>query len=271
MGQCFAWYGGSSGDASSVRRPRVPEVVGHSGRSGGCGAIRTISGKFQSTGGTKYATQTEFQKAQRIKKLDKRLPEKIKKEPRPLPTPKPIEQDAQSLVPIAQAKVQAMVAAGAVGNLMLEQVPKDNSCLFSGVLKAVGDDREAAYLRQFAIPDYVDQIPPEDFQAEAGGRSRKEYKEWIKLAESWGGFLELYILSRFYYGVQICVVDVQNEEPQKILFPERPPTSKKRIYLLYNGVHYDPIVSESGGVFSASDMQTEVNVFACASTFAKAQ
>jgi len=131
-----------------------------------------------------------------------------------------------------------------------QKIPGDNSCLFHAVLKAVGDERGPESLRQHAIPDYLSRVPPAYLRAELPddllSSSSKEdiqicedYKNWIKLSSSWGGSIEMYILSQFYYGVQICVVNVP--AGTMTLFPEQPPQNI-RIYILYNGHHYDCVM-----------------------------
>lgn len=59
--------------------------------------------------------------------------------------------------------------------------------------------------------------------------------------ESWGGAIEVSILSEFY-GIEIAVVDTQNAIINR--FGE----DKKygsRVFLLFDGIHYDPLFMES--------------------------
>lgn len=72
------------------------------------------------------------------------------------------------------------------------------------------------------------------------GRTNEEYCEWIQKSESWGGAIEVSILSEFY-GIEIAVVDIINGIINH--FGE----DKKygcRSFLLYDGIHYDPLYLE---------------------------
>lgn len=76
------------------------------------------------------------------------------------------------------------------------------------------------------------------------GKTNEEYCEWILRTESWGGAIEVSILSEFY-GFEIAVVDVINGIINH--FGE----DKKygvRAFLLYDGIHYDPLYQELNGV-----------------------
>lgn len=72
------------------------------------------------------------------------------------------------------------------------------------------------------------------------GKTNDEYCEWIQRPESWGGAIEVSILSQFY-GIEIAVVDIINGiinhfgEDQKF---------GCRSFLLYDGIHYDPLYLE---------------------------
>lgn len=62
-------------------------------------------------------------------------------------------------------------------------------------------------MRQIIADELVNQ---EDAYCEAIlGRPIAEYREWIKKPDSWGGAVELAVLSK-YYGIEIAVVDTAN-------------------------------------------------------------
>lgn len=72
------------------------------------------------------------------------------------------------------------------------------------------------------------------------GRPNSEYVEWIKKTDSWGGGIELSILAEFY-GMQICVVDTQSLHISNFGEDHNYPQS---IFLIYDGIHYDPLYYE---------------------------
>jgi len=67
------------------------------------------------------------------------------------------------------------------------------------------------------------------------GQSNIEYSKWIFLKDSWGGAIELSILSN-YYATEIATFDIQTEN--MYVYGETK-NYKQRIFLLYDGIHYD--------------------------------
>ena len=72
---------------------------------------------------------------------------------------------------------------------------------------------------------------PEDYNAAILGKIPEEYCKWISNKETWGGGIELSILSKFFH-VQIGVADIQ------FLTFEYFGNYDNCIYLLYNNIHY---------------------------------
>lgn len=86
------------------------------------------------------------------------------------------------------------------------------------------------------------------------GKPNKEYCAWIQQPSSWGGAIEVAILSRFY-GLEMAVVDTINSIINR--FGEDK-NYGQRVFLLFDGVHYDPLYLEQsdGGIqtiFPAED------------------
>jgi len=149
-----------------------------------------------------------------------------------------------------------------VSGICHQKIDRDNSCLFRAILTAVGDSRTTDELRRFVIPDYISYVPQAYFYAEEGRPSSDEYKARISDPRAWGGSIELHILSHFY-GVQICVVPVHNGD--MVPYPEVPFQDDLRIYVIYNGTHYDCLMPKEvpegkAGVFRANDRDTEQRV-----------
>ena len=80
------------------------------------------------------------------------------------------------------------------------------------------------------------------------GRPNEEYCIWIKDESSWGGAIELSILSR-YFGVEIDVIDTQSGRVDRFGQSENYNT---RVLLIYDGIHYDPLVMESADADGAT-------------------
>ena len=75
-------------------------------------------------------------------------------------------------------------------------------------------------------------------------RPNAEYCEWIRKKNSWGGAIEISILAKFY-GIEIAVVDSLNAIVNK--FGEDMGYSQ-RAFLVFDGLHYDPLYMESEDV-----------------------
>lgn len=77
------------------------------------------------------------------------------------------------------------------------------------------------------------------------GKPNKEYCEWIQKPNSWGGAIELSVLSEFY-GIEMVVVNVLNSVVNR--FGEDK-NYGQRVFLLFDGIHYDPLYSENDQVW----------------------
>ena len=117
-------------------------------------------------------------------------------------------------------------------------VDSDNSCLFSsiGYLVDTKNFSETTsmqyrqllvnYLDETTIPDGILELPKE------------EYIKSIQNPNTWGGAIELKLFSDLYQ-VEIASVDVQSNRVDIFGQDKNYP---QRIYVIYNGVHYDPLV-----------------------------
>ncbi|GJD12970.1 Ubiquitin thioesterase OTU1 [Galdieria sulphuraria] len=112
------------------------------------------------------------------------------------------------------------------------KVPDDNSCLFHAICY-VFRSGSVAQLRHI-ISETV-RLNPDLYTEAFLGKSNHEYSRWILLPETWGGAIELSILNR--YG------EAENYE--------------ERVFLLYDGIHYDPIAR----AFLGASREYDVTVF----------
>ncbi|XP_018021281.1 ubiquitin thioesterase OTU1 isoform X2 [Hyalella azteca] len=128
------------------------------------------------------------------------------------------------------------------GVLQKLEVPSDNSCLFASMVyvlhgsicsSRVQDLRrevaEAVRMRHDLIPDEVLDKP------------RAQYCAWIIRDQSWGGEIELAVLSDLY-AVEIVTVDARTARINRFGESSKYPL---RVFLLYDGIHYDPLHMES--------------------------
>ena len=123
-------------------------------------------------------------------------------------------------------------------------VPANNSCLFTSVNYVMEngllDLNSGTQLRELIAT--VVMSDPETFSAAYLGQSNEDYCRWIMLEDSWGGAIEVAILSK-YYGVEMCVVDTQTTRIDRFGEDQNYP---ERVFLIYDGIHYDALALESG-------------------------
>ena len=123
------------------------------------------------------------------------------------------------------------------GEFLREQVASNNSCLFQSVGVLVdGGITSSGELRQVVAG--VIASDPSTYTSTVLEQDRTDYIKWIQLDTSWGGAIELCILSE-YFHVELDVVDVQTLRIDK--FGHGKGYSDKA-YMIYNGIHYDPLL-----------------------------
>ncbi|KAG6960535.1 hypothetical protein JG687_00008177 [Phytophthora cactorum] len=134
-------------------------------------------------------------------------------------------------------------------------MPADNSCLFHSIGYALGKGREGngPVMRQL-IKDTI-LADPEKYSEVFLGRPVYEYCAWIMDDKSWGGEIELSILST-YYQVEMVVFDVTSMS--RLCYGEDQGFTQ-RLFLLYDGIHYDLVVEAPS--ITASESQ-DVTLFA---------
>ncbi|KAL7732594.1 hypothetical protein ACLKA6_019220 [Drosophila palustris] len=128
------------------------------------------------------------------------------------------------------------------GILLKKVVPADNSCLFTSirfVLNGKVDNEGSEMMRHIIATEVA--ADPQQYNDAVLGKSNAEYCSWIQKADSWGGAIEVSILSN-YYGIEIDVVDIQNAIINR--FGEDK-NFGLRVFLLFDGIHYDPLYMET--------------------------
>ncbi|KAH8917108.1 OTU-domain-containing protein [Atractiella rhizophila] len=124
------------------------------------------------------------------------------------------------------------------GHLVLRVVPDDNSCLFSalGIILANGAADAPKRLRQVVV-DHIKEDPFTYSEAMLG-QSPESYIKAISSPQTWGGAIELSIISK-HYRVRLATLDVGTGT--LITFGEDEPTFQEIGILVYSGIHYDAV------------------------------
>ncbi|KAJ5767934.1 hypothetical protein N7533_000517 [Penicillium manginii] len=139
------------------------------------------------------------------------------------------------------------------GTFVLRVMPDDNSCLFRAVGAAVMGDMDTMVELRSIVAGAI-QSNPSEYTAVVLGKSPDEYCKWIQNEDSWGGAIELKILSE-YFNIEICSIDVQTLH--MFQFNEGAPT---RCVVVYSGVHYDVLaLSPSDPPYTHADPFTQID------------
>ena len=147
-------------------------------------------------------------------------------------------------------------------------IPSDNSCLFASILHCL---KPALYKlnKRLMSPmdlrlickDYVKKDAQQNacstlmdsIIAESDGKIKTpdDYAKRILDCNSWGGYVECKILSE-YFQVQIVAGNIELGTFNK--YPEDNTRFSSRIYILYDGIHYDACERGSGiSIFGCND------------------
>ncbi|KAI2801917.1 hypothetical protein RDWZM_000626 [Blomia tropicalis] len=148
------------------------------------------------------------------------------------------------------------------------EVPANNSCLFVSVNFCMTNKmmNKCPQLREL-IAETV-KNDPITYNEGFLGKPNTEYCTWIRNEDHWGGGIELAILSK-YYGVEIVAVDTQNIRLNR--FGEDQ-DYQYRIFLIFDGIHYDPLIIESTDVNNPTQTKfatTDTQVIEMALEFAR--
>lgn len=146
------------------------------------------------------------------------------------------EVSTQSIKPAEAGQTNFHQTPNPDGLIMIRRViAADNSCLFNSVAYALENQakNKAKDLREVVV-GYI-MSDTDTYNEAVLERSADKYCEWIQRDDSWGGAIELEILSK-HYKVEICAVDIGNLLIS--VFGDHQNYSE-RIYVLYDGIHYD--------------------------------
>ena len=149
-----------------------------------------------------------------------------------LPNQQPLSLTRKSKGNIADEPPEVRVPA-LEGIMVLRIMPDDNSCLFRALSSAVlGTDLDGMVELRSVVAQTI-QAQPDLYTKGLLEKEPKAYCEWIQRTDSWGGGIELSILSQ-HFNIEICSINVQDLRIDR--FNEGRST---RCVLVYSGIHYD--------------------------------
>lgn len=142
------------------------------------------------------------------------------------------------------------------GTMLRKVVPANNSCLFTSIFYVMENgvfnlDCQKS-MREFIARTVRND--PIEFNEAILGKKNEAYCNWIKNPSSWGGCIELMVLSK-YYEKEICVGDIRTGRIDRFGEDKNYPT---RVFIIYDGIHFDPLYLQLGQdkvqtVFPATD------------------
>ncbi|PVV02021.1 hypothetical protein BB560_003536, partial [Smittium megazygosporum] len=105
------------------------------------------------------------------------------------------------------------------GYLIMREILDDNSCLFRSIT-----------IREVILAN------PTEYNSAVLGMPVQEYCDWIMKPTTWGGAIELKILSS-WFKIEICSIDIKTQ----VVYRFGQELYKTRAIVLYNGIHYNVI------------------------------
>ncbi|XP_065654263.1 ubiquitin thioesterase OTU1 isoform X3 [Hydra vulgaris] len=156
------------------------------------------------------------------------------------------------------------LASNCSRKLVRKVVPADNSCLFASLSFVLfNSEINADDLRVLAAECIA--ADPITYNDAFLGKSNTDYCLWLKQKDHWGGAIEINVLST-QNEIEINVADIQSGRMD--VYGENK-NYHKRVFLLYDGIHYDAIGLEENGVitktvFHTSDVNIQIEALALA-------
>ncbi|KAJ3109558.1 Cell morphogenesis protein PAG1 [Phlyctochytrium planicorne] len=122
------------------------------------------------------------------------------------------------------------------GFVVVREMEDDNSCMFHAIAYLFERDAKLASKIRKLVATSIESDPT-TYNSILLGREPSSYTTWIQTPESWGGAIELSILST-HYSTEICSIDVSTLRVDR--FGEDVGHEKMAI-VLYSGIHYDAV------------------------------
>ncbi|KAG8625264.1 hypothetical protein KVT40_007015 [Elsinoe batatas] len=148
---------------------------------------------------------------------------------------KPLSLTRKSNSAISDSELPEISVPQLDGLLTLRVMPDDNSCLFRALSTALLGASLDGMTELRSIVAQKIQADPDFYTAGVLEKPPDEYCRWIQHPDSWGGGIELSILST-EFGVEVCSINVQDLRVDR--FNEG---KEKRVIVVYSGIHYDVV------------------------------
>eukprot|EP01065_Artemidia_motanka_P036536 TRINITY_DN44480_c0_g1_i1.p1 TRINITY_DN44480_c0_g1~~TRINITY_DN44480_c0_g1_i1.p1 ORF type:complete len:357 (+),score=109.53 TRINITY_DN44480_c0_g1_i1:49-1071(+) len=169
------------------------------------------------------------------------------------PAAAPAAQPSVTAAPADSGEGWASAPVGDEGMMLRRIIPSDNSCLFHAVSYVAERAQDVAgKLREVVAAAIA--ADPVQYTSGILGKEPEEYCRWVRQPQSWGGQVELTILAQ-HYGVEISAHDIQTCRSD--VYGAGAPD---RVFVLYDGLHYDALALSPGEGLPAEFDQTRFSV-----------
>ncbi|KAK7918487.1 OTU-like cysteine protease [Apiospora marii] len=153
-------------------------------------------------------------------------------------------------------------------DLVLRVMADDNSCMYTAMMPIIRnsalergiDVSTAGALRQVIGQQILSQ--PDTYNSAVLEKSPGAYVNNLLNPQSWGGSIELNVLSELF-DIEICVVSVSNGS---VIYTGQG-QHERRCVILWSGIHYDRVVETLfGGAADTGDTEFDVCTWDCATS-----
>jgi len=131
-------------------------------------------------------------------------------------------------------------------------VDADNSCLYSSIGYLI-DIKNFNVMTKYQYRELLANfLLKTEIDSAMLGMSKESYSNNILDISSWGGGIDVRLFCDMFQ-MQIAVINVQTNSVSVFGEDKKYP---QRIYLLYNGIHYDPLV-----MATTEDIKDDISIF----------
>ena len=138
-------------------------------------------------------------------------------------------------------------------------IDADNSCLYNCfgylLLRSLSMSTKLRGICSEMVADNA-----EKYNAALLGREIDDYKMWVTKQDTWGGEVEISILSS-YFQMGVGIVDIRTNQIYVYSSDDESGENfKERVYLLYDGIHYDALVRAVEGGENINRIDTDITI-----------
>lgn len=141
---------------------------------------------------------------------------------------------------LPETETRIVLPEGQERILQVHTVPDDNSCLFHSISYCIYKDISLSNELRNTVSEEI-RADPVLYSDAVLDRPNKAYAQWILQKDSWGGGIEIAILSK-KLAVAIYVLDIDAQQFERFNEDQ----FDQFIVVMFSGVHYDSVELDDG-------------------------